>query len=340
MLRMNMKLLIIFLLAVCLAGGFFVIRYQAISSHGSIPTSQVIEIQKGENVLDVGMKLQNTGIISWRGYFVYYIWKENLRYAIVAGKYQLNGAMTIPEIAEMITRGEVVPKGITLTFPEGFDSQKIADRLTANALPGGAFLEVVNHPLPVWREEFWFLKDIPMDASLEGFMFPDTYTFTFDASAEDIAKKMLTNFDKKFSDTAKATIDQQGKSIFDIVTLASIVENEVQNESDRRNVADIFWRRIAVGQPLQSDATVKYVRKESKIQHSFEETRVDSPYNTYVNKGLPPGPISNPGLESLLAVIAPTPNPYFYFLNDTATGETIFSVTFDEHVANKAKHGL
>ncbi|MDD5084288.1 MAG: endolytic transglycosylase MltG [Candidatus Moranbacteria bacterium] len=320
--------------------GLFAVDYRSTSSRGAVQSAQVIEIKTGENALDVGAKLQDVGIVSWQGYFIYYIWKKDLRHAIVAGKYQLNGSMAIPEITEVITRGEVVPKGVTVTFPEGWESRKIADRLTANALPGDAFLALVNDPLPEWRREFWFLQDLPENASLEGFLFPDTYTFAFDTPAEAIVKRMLSDFENKFPDTAKESIENQGKKVFDIVTMASIVETEVKTDADRRMVADIFWRRIAIGQPLQSDATVKYVRKESKVQHSFEETRVDSPYNTYVNKGLPPGPISNPGLKSMIAAIAPIPNDYFYFLSDTATGETVFSVTFDEHVRNKTQHGL
>jgi UPF0755 protein len=337
---MKIKLLVGVLLVLAALAGFFVVSHQTVSSHGLVLSAQVVEIKTGENILDVGTKLADAGVISWRGYFVYYMWKENLRHTMIAGKYQLNGTMTIPEIAKVITTGEVVPTGVTVVFPEGWDSQKIADRLTANDLPGDAFLELVNHPLPAWRDEFWFLKNSPEGASLEGFLFPDTYTFTFDTSAESIVKRMLTNFENKFPDTAKTEIDKQGKSIFDIVTLASIVENEVKSATDRKMVADIFWRRLSIGQPLQSDATVKYIDKENKIQHSFADTRVQSPYNTYINKGLPPGPIGSPGLESLTAVIAPTPNPYFYFLSDTTTGETVYSVTFDEHINNKAKHGL
>lgn len=321
-------------------GGFFVIDHRTVSSHGSRGSLQVVEIMPGENVVDVATKLSDVGVVSWRGYFVYYIWKEDLRHTLVAGKYQLSGKMTIPEIAKVVARGDIVPKGVTVTFPEGFDSRKMAERLNANGLPGDAFLDLVKHPKSEWRDEFWFLKDMPQDASLEGFLFPDTYTFAFDTPADAIVIRMLKNFENRFPDAAKTDIAKQGKSVFDIVTLASIVEDEVRTGSDRKLVADLFWRRIASGMPLQSDATVKYVRGESKVQHSIEETRVDSPYNTYVNKGLPPGPISNPGTESLMAVIAPTPNQYVYFLSDTSTGETVFSVTFDEHKLNKTKHGL
>lgn len=319
---------------------FFIVNNNIARSHGIVTSSQVVEITTGENMMDIGLKLADRGVVSWRWYFVAYVWKENLQHRLVAGKYQVNGMMTIPEIVKMITQGEVVPKGVTVVFPEGFDNKKIADRLNANKLPGDAFLEFAMHPKPEWKNEFWFLKNMPEGASLEGFLFPDTYVFSLDVTGESIVLKMLTDFENKFPNTARADLVKQKRSIFELVTMASIVENEVRTESDRKMVADIFWRRIAVGMPLQSDATVKYVRGESKVQHSFAETRVESPYNTYINKGLPPGPIANPGLESLLTTLVPTPNQYMYFLSDTTTGETIFSVTFDEHVVNKGKHGL
>lgn len=335
------RVLMIFSFAAVLAvAGFFYVSYQASSSHGMVTTPVTIRIEKGENVVDIGTKLQDAGVISWRGYFIYYVWKEGLRHDLVAGEYRLSGRLTIPEIVETITKGVVVPQGVTVVFPEGWDSGKMADRLDANGLPGRAFLGLVKHPEPRWREEFWFLKDLPPGASLEGFLFPDTYTFTFETSAETIVKRMLTNFNSRISDLMRSDASKRGKNFFDIVTLASIVENEVRSGTDRKLVADIFWRRLSVGMPLQSDATVQYVLGEDKVQHSFDETRVDSPYNTYVNKGLPPGPISNPGLESLAATLYPTVNPYYYFLSDTTTGETVFSVTFDEHKINKEKHGL
>lgn len=316
------------------------LHYQMITSHGTVQSEQSIEIVSGDNVFDVGDKLSAAHIISWKAYFVAYVWKENARHTIIAGKYKLSGAMTIPEITRIITQGEVVPKGVTVVFPEGWESQKIADRLSANGLPGDAFLELVAHPRSAWREEFWFLKDMPEGASLEGFLFPDTYTLSANASAETIIVTMLKNFDVHFPTEAREALRQKGESVFDIVTLASIVETEVQTDYDRKVVADLFARRIANDMPLQSDATVKYVRKENKVQHSFEETRVDSPYNTYVYKGLPPGPISNPGLSSLVAVLAPIPNEYVYFLSDTQTGETVFARTFEEHKRNKTQHGL
>ncbi|QQS21433.1 MAG: endolytic transglycosylase MltG [Candidatus Moraniibacteriota bacterium] len=142
--------------------------------------------------------------------------------------------------------------------------------------------------------------------------------------------------------------DQQGKTVFETVTFASILEREIGNanqsaeaiERDRRMVSDLFWRRLRDNHALESDATLEYARGESKVQHSIEETRFDSPYNTYRYRGLPPGPISNPGLASLRATLFPLSNPYYFFLNNPKTGETFFAVTFEEHKHNKVKNGL
>ena len=319
---------------------YFLLDRLSVSTHGTVTSPQMFEVVKGDGVTTIGKKLADAHIISWSGYFQYQVWKMNAGPSLLAGKYQLRGDMTIPEIIRIISKGDVVMQSVTVVFPEGFDSVQMSERLTANNLPGDVFLELVKHPSAEWRQEYWFLKDTPSNASLEGFLFPDTYTFASNVSAESIIKKMLSNFEKKVSALPKEDIENNEHSFFEIVTMASIVEEEVQTDIDRKMVADLFWRRIDIGQPLQSDATVKYVRGESKVQHSFEETRVVSPYNTYINKGLPPGPITNPGLVSIFATFSPQPNPYLYFLSDTKTGETVFSETFEEHVANKAKHGL
>lgn len=334
------KMKIVFALLAVFALPFLVIRYEIITSRGSHTALQVVEIQKGENIIDVGTKLEDMGVVSWRGWIITFVWTNGLRGDIVAGKYQLSGSLSVAEIALKITSGEVLPKGATVTFPEGWDSSKMAARLTANALPGEEFMQAVRSPDAAWRKEFWFLRDMPEGASVEGFLFPDTYTFSFDSSGKAIVYALLKNFAKKVPESIETSLASQQKTFFQVISLASIVENEVSNASDRKMVADIFWRRLAIGQPLQSDATVKYVNGESKIQHSFEETRIESPYNTYIHTGLPPGPIGNPGIESILATVTPTSNLYFYFLNDAKTGETVFSVTFEEHIANKAKHGL
>ena len=122
--------------------------------------------------------------------------------------------------------------------------------------------------------------------------------------------------------------------------MASIIEREVKTDMDRKIVSGLFWNRIANGTPLQSCATLAYFMKIDKPQFSYEDTQVESPYNTYTNAGLPPGPISNPGKASIKAAIYPQETDYYYFLSDSETGEIIYSKTLEEHNQNKIEHGL
>jgi UPF0755 protein len=322
------------------AAGVSYAWHQVSYSHGSAAEEKNFRVNPGENFLEVAEKLEAQGLVASKWYFAFYAWKEDMRQKIQAGDYVLAGGMTVPEMARVLAQGDAASRSVTVTFPEGWDSRKMAERLTANGLPGREFLEMANRPDPEWRERFVFLRSAPPNASLEGFLFPDTYAFAKDASAEDIVARMLKGFEAKVSEEVVADASGKGRNLFQAVTLASIVENEVQTSEDRRKVADLFWRRLAIGQPLQSDATVKYVLGKNKIQHSVEETRTDSPYNTYVHKGLPPGPIANPGLDALRAAVYPASNPYYYFLSDPKTGETVFAETFEQHKLNKERHGL
>lgn len=321
-------------------GVFFTLSYAEDNSHGSRRDTQRFIVNEGDNVLTLSEHLEDANIIASRYVLMWHLARIGKTHDLVAGTYGLSGDLTVTGIAFMITEGQVISRDVKITFPEGWNSKKMAERLTANGLPGADFLALVQEPKLEWRQTFDFLADAPTDASLEGFLFPDTYLFDRESSAEIIIEKMLTNFDKKLDVSLRAIVKAENKTLYETVTLASIVENEVKSVADRKMVADLFLRRLSIGQALQSDATLQYILGVDKIQHSFEETRTQSPYNTYINPGLPPGPIGNPGLVSLRATINPEKNSYFYFLNDTKTGETIFSVTFEEHVRNKGLHGL
>jgi UPF0755 protein len=318
--------IIAFVFSVVTFGSFFYLSFTAQHSRGISKEMRRFEVQSGENIFDLSGRLKTDGLISSRLAFLWTIAREGKTKQLVAGTYALNGELSIAEIR--------------ITFPEGWDAKKMSERLTANGLPGAEFLALTHKPEPKWRQSFDFLADLPTDASLEGFLFPDTYFFDPGTSARSIIEKMLANFGKKIDAGLRNAVKNKNQSFYAAVTLASIVENEVRSESDRQMVSDIFLRRLVIGQPLQSDATIQYILGTDKIQHTFEETRVASPYNTYIHIGLPPGPIGNPGLVSIRAAIFPQDNPYFYFLNDPKTGETIFSVTYEEHLRNKKLHGL
>lgn len=303
-------------------------------------TEQRFEVQSGENALELGTRLEQSGIVFSRYAFLWYLSREQKTHQIIAGTYLLSGNLTIPEIGTLVTSGKTVSRDIRVTFPEGWTIQMMAERLTKNGLPGQEFLRLAQDPLPEWRKKYSFLADTPASATLEGYLFPDTYLFAPDAAPEDIVTIMLNTFDKKFDADLKQGAKQSGKSLFSLVTMASIIEEEGRTKEERDMISDIFWKRIAIGQALQSDATVNYVHGTTNLQPTLEDIDSDSPYNTYRHVGLPPGPISNPGLTSLRAAIYPKSNPYYYFLVSAKTKETIYSRTFEEHVRNRTLHGL
>lgn len=329
---------IIIFIAAAIIGGFFYFRYQIYFSHGVNGQSKIFEITKGDGNAVIAEKLKKEGLISGKIYFYYYLRSNKLLNKILPGKYELNGNMTIPEIAVNITNEEnILPGYAKITFPEGWTSKEMAERLKAKGLDGDGFLAIAQKPGQDLISKYNFLTGVK---NLEGYLFPDTYFFAKDISAENIISKMLNNFDNKLSGDVRDEITKQGKTIRDILTMASILEMEVKTDEDRAIVSGIYWTRIRIGQPMQSDITLTYILGEKKKQYSIEDTRTPSPYNTYLNKGLPPGPIGNPGLSAIKAAIYPQDTNYNYYLSDPKTGETIYSKTFEEHKANKAKYGL
>ncbi|MEP7162648.1 MAG: endolytic transglycosylase MltG [Candidatus Moraniibacteriota bacterium] len=313
---------------------------QAETETGTNPATVRFTVARGESLLTLGERLRAAGLVSGKWPFVLYVLKSGKHRSLQAGDYSLKGSETIPELVDRIASGKVIPPGVRITFPEGWTIDDIAGRLSANNLPGEDFKKIVNAPFPKWREHYAFLAGLPAGQSLEGYLFPDTYIFPEQATGELIVNELLKNFGEKITSDMLTQAKAKGLTLHQWVTLASIVEAEVRTKEERRQVADLFLRRLEIGQALQSDATLRFILKDKKFKYSVEETQTASPYNTYQNPGLPPGPIGNPGLEALQSVIDPMPNEYFYFLNNPETGVTVFAKTFEEHVRNKAQNGL
>lgn len=226
-----------------------------------------------------------------------------------------------------------------MTIIEGWRLKDVAAYLEREGIvEENKFLEAAK--IGNWRDQYAFLKD-PKIKSLEGFLYPDTYNIFTDATADDIIKKLLDEFDDKLTDKMRADLKASNHSLLDAVILASILEREISNkpafDSDREIVADIFWKRLSIGMGLQSDATVNYVTGKTSTRPTLKDLEIDSPYNTYKYRGLPPGPINNPSLASLMAVIYPAKNDYYYFLTDE-TGKAYFGKTYEEHLSNIRKY--
>lgn len=320
---------------------FGFVHYRANTTTSQNPTTQVFVVQEGDDIVVIGKNLADADLIANRGYFYYYTWKNKLRGKFKADNFIIEPNSTIAQIVHKLTTpSEAIvakEKEIKVTFPEGWTIAKMAERLNANDLPGDDFLRITMDPPKTIYDEFPFLHE---GASLEGYLFPDTYHFFKDATAENIITKMLTNFDVKIDENYRTIIASQNKDLHDIIIFASVIEGEVPSDADRSIVAGVFKNRLDIDMALQSDATIDYIKGTPEIKHTQMDTEIDSPYNTYKYPGLPPGPINNPSLASIDAAIAPAQTDYLYFLNNVDTGETMFSKTFDEHVAKKSPNGL
>jgi len=303
-------------------------------------TERLFTVNKGETVKQVAAGLEKEGLIKSAFYFKYRVWRQ--KQSVKAGEYLIGPKLTTGEIIRILSAGEVVGRERTIRIIEGWNLKEIGAYLEKNsAVTAKSFVALTGAPLSGWKFAFIkpsFLADAPKTASLEGYLFPDTYKIFKDAAAEEIIFKLLDNFDKKLTAEMRREIKRQKKTVYEIATMASLIEKEVRSEADMKIVSGIFWERLANRVALNSCATLAYILGVNKPQYSLDDTKIESPYNTYKYRGLPPGPIANPGLNAVKAAIYPTPTAYNYFLSDPATGQTIYSKTLEEHNANKAKY--
>lgn len=268
--------------------------------------------------------------------------------SFVGGNYRMQKGMTVDQIIDRISRGEVASADeeepsdetaavpFTITIPEGWRTTEIAEAYAAESgVEGGydAFMEAVE---TVDVSEYAFLQGRPEGASLEGFLFPDTYDFVPNDPAYNI-RLMLNNFDQQVTPEMRARADAMNLSLYDVVTFASLVEREAQLPDERPIIADVYLSRYQQGWRLDADPTVQYVlgdRGDWWPKLSGDDLFAESPYNTYQTEGLPPGPIANPGFAAIQAVLFPAETDYMYFVAKGDTGEHAFATTLEEQEAN------
>jgi len=330
------KLFWLLIIVIIIAAGFGYLKWNNLHEKISIDENIPFKIENGMNAQEVVTKLKANDIIEDDFVLLWYLKLTKSGSNFIAGTYWLKPEYSVLDLIDIFSgQGDMVGK---VTIIEGWDQLQIAAKLTEqNIVSGLIFLDEVENGF--WRAEsrwtFWDGK--PVKSDLEGYLYPDTYFFDPEDGAEGVIEKMLQNFDKKLTKDLRDEIRRQDKTIFEVLTLASIVEKEMFGEEDRKIVADIFLKRLEIDMPLQSDATINYITKKGTTRPSFADLEIQHPYNTYENYGLPPGPICNPSIEAIEAVIYPKENDYFYFLN-TEEGDIIYSKTFEEHVANKNKY--
>ena len=317
---------------------------------GGDPRPRPFKIGLGEPALYIAYRLENEGFVTDAELFNLYLRVQFLDRYLEAGNYMLSETMTIPELAEALNAPSYEEELVTLL--EGMRMEEFAEVLEANYIVSAReFLEAVRNPRSMEIfDDYDFLADLPTDAALEGYLFPDTYRFPVNADrVETVVAKFLDNFDRRLGErglTAEPALTPR-----EIVTLASIVEREAVVAAERPLIASVYLNRLSGlcrdevrGPYLESDPTVQYPLGNAADGWWPSITlddydRVQSPYNTFHNPGLPPGPIANPGLSSLDAVRSPANSIYCFFHTTGVDGAHVFAATYAEHQQNTIRYG-
>jgi UPF0755 protein len=289
----------------------------------------IFTIERGQSLQEVVVALKQEGFIrSVIGTRIAF--KLNRAGVIQAGTYNISPRMDAWQIAHIINGGQTA--GVKVTIPEGFTVSQIADLLNQQEIiMSRDFITLAGNFPP----DFEFLVSRP-DNSLEGYLFPDTYNMNKGTPARDLILQMLDNFKARIN-SIQDLVTTSKYNLHQIITLASLVEKEARTDADRKLIAGVLLRRLEIGMRLDVDATVRYLANNWTGPITQAQLNSNSPYNTRKVAGLPPGPICNPGLAAIQAVLSPTKSDYLYYLHD-AEGNTHYAKTLEQHNINKANY--
>ncbi|GBF10084.1 endolytic transglycosylase MltG [Tepidibacillus infernus] len=323
--------------------GIFLIGYINSQLQPVQPNAQanqrVIEIPKGSHPNQIAKILKENQLIKSEFFFRWYVRYTGEAPGLKAGKYELSNNMSLKEIVQALVEGNAILDIVRFTVPEGYTVEQIAANLSEQGIINKEkFLQLAK----IGSVADDFFKQIPSNPDvkykLEGYLFPKTYEVKKGATEEEIIKVMLEQFKKEWKPEWTTTIKKRKMDMGQIITLASIIEREVVVDKERPIVAGVLYNRLNDHWNLQVDATIQYILGKQKERLTYNDLKIDNPYNTYIYPGLPPGPISNPGIKSIEAAVSPTNNPYyFYVTKKDNTGEHYFSKTFAEHQKNDAR---
>ncbi|TSC70759.1 MAG: UPF0755 protein [Parcubacteria group bacterium Gr01-1014_46] len=283
----------------------------------NFPFNEVVTIEEGESLQNITNFLHDAHVIKFPFVFRTAVIVLGGERKVIAGDYLLNEKVGPVDIAYRLTKGEFHTESKKVTIPEGWDIFEIGD-----------FLE--DSLVDFNKEEF-----LRLAKNKEGYLFPDTYFITNATRPRSIIKLMNNTFEAKIKNiTGLATTTY---SLDEIITMASIIEGEANTPESRRIVSGILWKRLSMGMPLQVDSTFSYINGKGTAELTLDDLEIDSPYNTYEYKGLPPTPISNPGIDAIEATLNPTKTKYLYFLTGK-NGKMYYAITFDQHKKNKERY--
>ena len=312
---------------------------------GSDPTPVNFRVTLGEFPSDVATNLQSQGLITDADLFVNLVKYLHVGEKIQAGEYVLKRTMTMEEIIAALQHGRA--KTVNVTIRPGWRAEEIADYLSTMGLANfnkDQFLQLVKNG----NYDYWFMQDRPKGApaSVEGFLFPETYNVPFDITTDALIKLFLDTFNQRVTDQMRQQATASKRTFYEEMTLASIVEREAASASERPMIASVYLNRLQKKMYLQADPTVQYAMGYQAATKQWwkspvtldEYQHVDSPYNTYLHPGLPPGPICNPSLPSIVAVLQPAQTDYLFFLGK-GDGTHVFAKTLEEQQQNMKDYG-
>ncbi len=333
--RFELKLFLLFPLFIILSL-VFVFVWWSDAARPADPGQETVGrfiIPKGQTAARTAARLEEEGFIKSSLAFKLYVQITGQAKAIQSGDYRLSPKLNLSKIVAVLLAG---PQELWVTYPEGLRREEIASRTIK-------VLGIESEAAQTFYQDF--LKE---SQGLEGLLFPETYLFARDVPAANVVKKLRVTFDTKVTDKMLEDAKAKGLRLNEVATLASIIERETITDKERPVVAGILLKRMDAGWPLQVDATLQYVTGSKRCVSyqldcdwwkppTIEDKKLNSQYNTYLNKGLPPAPIANPGLQSIKAVIYPEDSPYWYYLHDSQ-GKIHYGATIEEHNENIRKY--
>ena len=309
------RLLFLLLALLC---GTFILYVTLWRAPTKFPSGTIVQVKRGTPLGEVATLLFEKGAI--RSPFWFKVWTTLLsgKAGLKAGDYYLSEPTSVIFLANRFADGKEGLQAVRITIPEGLSNREVSSLLSKGLLgfDSARFLQLAKGE--------------------EGYLFPDTYRFSPNADESLIITEMTENFEKKIS-SLEYEIASFGKPLREVMIMASLVEGEARTMETRRLVAGILWKRLKLGMPLQVDAVFPYIIGKNTYEVTTEDLRIDSPYNTYRNVGLPPGPINNPSLDAVRATVTPLESKYLYYLTDDE-GVMRYAATHAEHLRNRAKY--
>ena len=290
----------------------------------------VVEIPQGSTTNTISDILYKNNLIKNKAMFKISVKLSNKAQQFKAGKYLFNQTYSNKQIINDLSLGKIYNDGIKITIPEGSTSREIVSILVDKKLGNeDSYEALISNPKEFYND-FKFLEEDDI-TSLEGFLYPSTYYFDENSSEKEVLSTMLSQFNKVYTNKLRDRQKELNMTTEQVLNLASIVEKEAILDKDRPIIASVFYNRLEIGMPLQSDATIQYIFKERKKIVTYKDLEIDSPYNSYKNKGLPPTPISNPGIESIKATLYPEKTDYLYFVAKMDGGNN-YSKNYEDHL--------